>query len=144
MTQRLLIVALIVLGLSGCEPIGPVPGKALSGQVTDPPASWEALGDVEVIQIEAKGPYSVNIWGVAIGPDYYVASSGGLKARWAERLATNPAVRLRIEDQIFELRAVVIDDEPERQRIAGAFKDKYDLDAEEDFPEAVLFRLDRP
>lgn len=139
--RRTLCVILVAALLVACEPMGPLPGRTLSGEVSDPPQDWSGYNDTEVIQLETSGPYSVNIWGVVSGNHYYVASAGGAEARWAQRIERSPDVRLRIEDELFELRAITVTDEDELETVAEAFNDKYDLDAEEDFPEVIVYRL---
>lgn len=136
------VVLTAMLLISACEPVGPLPGRALSGEEAKPPESWQALNDVEVVQLETVGPYSVNIWGVALDDDYYVASADGLKTRWAQQIAKDDKVRLRIGDKIYPLRAVVVG-EAEQDRVAAAYARKYDdMDSAEDFPDVVVFRLE--
>lgn len=127
--------------LSACEPIGPIPGRSLAGDVGSLPHAWEAFNNAEVVQLEVNGPYSVNVWGVGLHDFYYVAAAEGLESRWAQRIAVDPNVRLRIGDTIFELAAQVVDDDKERQRVGDAFSRKYDIEASEDFPEVVIYRL---
>ena len=142
MLNRFFVTLCLGLILAACEPIGPLPGTGLSGQVVATPASWEPTNIVEVIQLETSGPRSVNIWGVGLDTGYYVASSAGEKSTWASRITRDPEVRLRIEDNIYELRAEVVTDAEELARVGAAFQQKYELDAGEDFPEATLYRLD--
>ena len=139
--RRTLCVVMVAALLAACEPMGPLPGRSLSGEVSPPPQDWAPYGDTEVIQLETSGPYSVNIWGVVSGNQYYVASAGGAEARWAQRIERSSDVRLRIEDELFELQAIIVTDEDELKEVAEAFNDKYDLDADEDFPEVVVYRL---
>lgn len=139
---RLAALLLSLTLLAACEPIGPIPGRALSGEVSEPPADWQPLDEADVIQLETSGPYSVNIWGAVAGDHYYVASSAGEESRWAQRIARSPDVRARIDGRLFELRAVVVEDEDELEAVADAFNEKYDLDAEEDFPDVIIYRLE--
>jgi hypothetical protein len=79
---------------------------------------------------------------VGLASGYYVAASEGLKATWASRLAKDPKTRIRINNKLYELRAVIVTDPDELALVARAFQQKYNLDAQEDFPDATLFRLD--
>lgn len=140
--QRL-IPTLLLAALTACGPVVMIPGGRLSGDVTPPPADWSFSDSVETVQIETRpsDPYSVNVWGVAVGPDFYVASGSSGNA-WADYIAADDRVRLRIEDRIYELRAVR-DDTPEgRERFLAAAKAKYDFEPDpEQAADAILFRL---
>ncbi|MCB1646129.1 MAG: nitroreductase family deazaflavin-dependent oxidoreductase, partial [Pseudomonadales bacterium] len=86
---------------------------------------------------------SVNLWGIGMADGFYIASGEGGKSGWAQRVARDPLVRLRIGDKLFELRAELVTDETQRLAVAEAYKDKYDLEAEEDFPDVLLYRLSK-
>ena len=133
---------LSALLLIGCEPVGPVPGTRLDGQDMPPPGNWLPLNTTEVIQLSTFDNYSVNLWGVATDQGYYVASSRGPESKWASRITRNANVRLRIEGNIYPLSAAEVTDTEELEVVRAAFKRKYDLDADEDFPDAVVYRMD--
>jgi hypothetical protein len=66
------IAVLLCLTLTACEPLIMIPGGALSGREHAVPASWDFAADVETFQLETtpEDPYSVNVWGIAVGPDF--------------------------------------------------------------------------
>jgi len=138
-----LLMFLSLFLVAGCDPTGPIPGGELSGQVVAHPGSWNKLNDIEVVQLEVAGSYSVNIWGVGLDQAYYVASAKGEEAKWSSKIAANAAVRLRIEDQLYELKAVQVKDPEESKAVVLAYKEKYELEANEDFPDSILYRLDK-
>jgi hypothetical protein len=138
---RLTLAATLLILVSACEPIGPMPGKSLSGDVSPPPESWTSFNSAEVIQLEVNGPYSVNLWGVGSGDFYYVAASQGTESRWAKRIEVDSGVRLRIGEKVFELDAQIVREDEERDRVGNAFSEKYDIEAREDFPDVVVYRL---
>ena len=140
--MRTLALILSLTLLAACEPMGIMPGRALSGEVVAPPADWGPLDEADVVQLETAGPYSVNIWGVVVENEYYVASARGNDSRWARRIDRSSNVRLRVDGNVYELRAVVVEDEAELQGVAGAFDAKYDTEAESDFPEVIVYRLE--
>jgi len=145
--MRFAIFGLLLLAFAGCEPIGPLSGHALSGTPTAAPADWTGLGAVETVQLQTRpaDPYSVNVWGVAIGPDYYIASGRGENSSWVHHIADDPAVTLRIGDALYSLRAVRIVDAAELARVRAAYAAKYDMEAQDSNPDqAWVFRLDRP
>ena len=142
---RLISTIFMLLVLSACEPMGPMPGTKLSGTLESVPDNWQPLDVTETVQLETRVGdryYSVNIWGIGVGEFYYVASANGIESRWAQRIEKNNQVRLRIDESLFELAAVIVTDQPEREKVAQAFKEKYDVDSSEDFPDVVVYRLE--
>jgi hypothetical protein len=144
MTRILIFLSAFIL--VGCEPMGPIPGGQLSGEVKPIPDNWSAYSGVELLQLETRpdDPYSLNIWGVGLGKDYYIASGGGGESSWVDHIIDNPEVRLRIENTIFQLKAVRVTDEEELGLVLKRYKEKYEMEAQgEDAAQAWLFRLDR-
>jgi hypothetical protein len=137
---------LCVLALAlGCEPVSMLPGGALSGTVAPAPADWSFTDSVKTVQLETRpdDPYSVNIWGVAARGAFYVASGRGESNTWAKHLLADPRVRLRVNEDLYELSAVRTDDPAERDAFLEAAHRKYDFEVEDDQrTEAVLFRLE--
>ncbi len=138
--------AAVVWFAVGCDgPIAMLPGGELSGVVKPVPESWQFSDAVEEVQLETRpsDPYSVNVWGVGIGRRFFIASSGGMRNAWAGHIAVDPRVRLRIGEDIFELRAVRNDDPLDRRRFLAGARNKYDgFEPDEDqAAEAVLFVL---
>ena len=133
----------LVLAL-GCDPISMLPGGALSGTVRPTPADWSFTDSVEIVQLETRpeDPYSVNIWGVAAGGGFYVASGRGESSAWVGHLSEDPRVRLRVNEDLYELRAARSDDPSEREAFAEAAHRKYDFElSEEQEAKGILFRL---
>jgi hypothetical protein len=140
---RYVTLVLSLFSLLACDPLVMIPGGRLSGDVTPVPASWAFTDAVETVQLETRpeDPYSVNIWGVAAGDDFFVAS-GSSENTWARAIAADDRVRLRVDGSIFELRAVRDDTTEGRDRFLAAAKAKYDFEPEGDqAADAVLFRL---
>jgi hypothetical protein len=141
--MRPLILALVLSCLLGCGPLVMIPGGRLSGEENPVPANWSFSDATETVQLETRpeDPYSVNIWGVAVGADFYVAS-GSADNAWAQNIAADDRVRLRVDGVLYALRAER-DDSPEgRDRFLAAAKTKYDFEPEPDeASDAILFRL---
>ena len=134
---------LLLCPLLACGPLVTIPGGTLSGEIAPVPDDWSFSDAVETVQLETRpeDPYSVNVWGVAVGRDFYVAAGESSNA-WARHIANDDRVRLRIEGKIYELRAER-DDTPEtRARFLTAAKAKYDFEPDpEETSDAVLFQL---
>lgn len=141
--MRLLILVSALFALLACDPVSMIPGGALSGEVEAVPASWAFSDATDTVQLETRpdDPYSVNIWGVGVEEDFYVASAKADNA-WARHIGEDDRVRLRIDETIYEMRAEQ-DDSPEtRERFLKAAKAKYDFEPDpEQASDAILFRL---
>lgn len=142
---RTLILFASLLAL-GCGPTGPLPGGKLRGELaSEVPTDWAFADAVKNVQLETRpsAPYSVNVWGAGIGKFFYLASGEGGESAWAQHILADPDVRLRVGDTIYELRAVRVEDDAQRERFLAALKRKYDWEPEPEAPEqAWLFRLE--
>lgn len=143
---RLMLACSAALLLSACaEPFTVFAGGKLEGPDADPPSDWAHLSHIDTVQLETRPvePYSVNIWTVAIGPDVYV-TTGEDGTNWTEHIGENADVRLRIEHDVFPLRAVRILDPAERRRVSEAYVAKYGTDPDDSWvTRGQIFRLDR-
>ena len=119
-----------LLLLLGCAPIGRTPGLRLGGTEAPAPTSFEFMEDHEEIQLEARGavfPRVVNIWGIGTRDTLYVW--GDPWAGWVTRVAERPdEVRVRVGDEVFELRAETVTDDAEKRRVVAAYQAKYGED----------------
>lgn len=131
--------------LAGCgEPLVGIPGGQLNGSEQTPPPRWKTVPDT--IQVEFRpdtDPYSINIWGAAIGPDLYIATKPE-GTKWSAMLETNSKVRARLGTELYALQASPVTDAEERQRVFARYLEKYEMEMEADWIEtAPIFRLDR-
>ena len=144
--MRVLFVLLLTF-LAGCgDPVINLPGGALKGVPTPPPADWSALAGVQTIQVEFRpaDPYSHNIWCAGIDRDLYIATSAK-GTRWTPFIAADPRVKVRVGTALYDLTAVAVTDAAERARVGDVYLHKYDLDADDNWvADALIFRLDRP
>ncbi len=143
--MRACVGILIVVILSGCDPLGPLPGGALTGEAKTPPDDWTALAEIETIQLETNpdDPYSVNLWVVSVESRLYIAAGGG-ETKWSAHFSTDPNVRLRIDPNIYELRATPVDNHKELDEVRQAYVDKYAMKSDSpQFDDSTVFRLDR-
>ena len=100
-------------------PFAVFPGGALEGPVKPAPPSFTFAHDAGTIQLETGGqePYSVNIACAVVGDRLYL-SAGDTKTRWVENMEANPLVRLRINGEVYELRAERVTDDGEMRAFA--------------------------
>jgi hypothetical protein len=144
--RRGLALAALLAALVACEPIGPVPGGALSGEVQSAPVDdWSFSNKDETLQLETRpdDPYSVNVWFVASGPRLWIAAARGVDGGWGEHLTADPRARLRIDGKLYERKAVRVSDQAEIDEVVVLYKTKYDYQRDPNEERAaVLFRLD--
>ena len=138
------VVALI---LAGCEPIGPIPGGELSGElVTSPVADWSQQGEEHEIFVETRpsDPHSVTVWCVAHEGALYIPTRDPGKKRWVRNVMENPDVRLKIAGRIYEQRAVRVTDPAEFEAAGAKLISKYEIESEDidAAREVWLFRID--
>ncbi len=149
---RLAIAALVTLAAAlACGPIGPLSGGRLGGTVhADPPADWAAAAEADTVQLETRpdDPYSVNVWCGVLDGRLYVPTSLILgpddpaEREWVRNVEADPRVRLRIDDDVYELRAVRVEDAGEREAARAMLMQKYEVEADEHSEMAWLYRLE--
>lgn len=133
-------VLLLSLATACSSPFLVTSGGALRGPVvSEPVEDWGVTNSVDTFLLETRpvDPYSVIVNGVGARDDFYVASQGwrrvmggSEKARWLDYIDADPRVRLGVEDRVYELRAVRIQDEEELARVRQLFQTKYGEEAE--------------
>ena len=134
-----------VVSMRVFDPIIGAPGGRLSGsEEARPPADWSAAAAISTAQLETRpdDPYSVNVWGAGLGEYFYVTTRAE-GATWSRFIDTNPDVRLRLGDTIYNLRAVRVDDDVEGERVLVAYASKYESDPESMTANAgLIYRLE--
>jgi len=133
--------------LAGCEPIGPIPGGELSGELVRAPVQdWSLPGEEHEIYVETRpsDPYSVTVWCVAHEGALYIPSRDPGKKRWVQNVMEDPDVRLKIADRIYEQRAVRVIDPAEFEAAGAKLIAKYEIESEDidDATEVWLFRIE--
>lgn len=148
---RSILFALLLVLSSGCGPIGPFSGSALRGDVHEgPPASWEAVGAIETVQLETSpaDPHSINIWCAEMEGGLYIATSlilgadEPLERAWVKNVQADPRVRLRADGVVYLLRARRIEEEPERTEAWKRLIAKYEVEVDDHAKSAWIYRLE--
>ena len=132
------------VALFGCSaPIGPIPGGTLSGELASWPENWAHVEDREnvLLQTNPEDPYSVTIWGLGLGSDFYIAASKRTN-RWAQYLEADPSVVLNVDGKLYEATASRVSGAEEALPVSVAFRAKYDVQGHRDFEnEGSFYRL---
>jgi len=145
-----MILALLVLRITGLPPRARTPGLWLNGNVaTAPVTDWLFTDKVPVIQLQTSTPYflphSVNINCVAYNGKLYLTSvyPGGTLRNWNANVERDPQVRLRIAGQIYERKLVEVTDLAEKTGELQARVTKYhQLKPPADLSTAHVFRVE--
>jgi len=130
--------------LSACSAYIPLGSGALSGTVTPTPENWTSLNEVKIIQVETlpEDPYSVNLWVVGIGSALYI-HSGNKRTKWVEHIQTNPNVRLKNSEKIYELKASQVTSADEYAKFSEVYAAKYGNPPRNDnIAEVYIYRLE--
>jgi hypothetical protein len=142
--MRSLIFVILIISIVGCgEPLLVIPGGQLSGQVQAAPSTWTNVADTIQVEWRSSDPYSINIWGVGIERDLYIATAEE-GTTWSEFIQTDPNARVRLGSSLYELKAIPVTDSDEKDKVEAAYLAKYDLDRKENWVQTgLIFRLDR-
>ena len=100
--------------ISSCSPFFVFPGGRLEGETAAPLDDWVFTRAIKTVQIETrpKDPYSVNIWIIEKGPSLYI-HAGANRAEWVTHLESDPRIRVRIEETVYDMKAVPIREQEE-------------------------------
>jgi len=144
----LALLALLIF-VSGCGPLGPIPGGRLRGEVEPPPPGWDEIASVRTVQLETRpdDPHSVNVWSGVVGGRLYVATSlirgtdVPAERDWVQHVLADPRVRLRTGGRIYELKATRVNDPARADAVREAMIAKYDVDPDAHSAAAWVFEL---
>ena len=141
------ILALVVLSITGLDPNQRRPGLWLKGNVQSFPADWTFADKYRTIMIETHPwyliPHSVNIsfmtsqgnlyLHVDYGPPIYAPGSFPSGKSWTAAVARNPNVRLKLGDQVFDGKAFLITDKAESDAVFEVYRKKRPDDPYNDY-----------
>jgi hypothetical protein len=143
-----LVLALLVLRITGLDPKGLRPGLWLKGNlVTTPVADW-SFADKKTIQLQTRTwyllPHSINMEPVTYNGHLYLGSvhyRPGFKYRWNDDLLRDPHVRLKIGNQVFDRTVTLVTDPAEK---ASVMAKKYSANPKLLSPnlQSTFFRVD--
>ena len=133
--NRLVLVCIVAFAV-GCEPREGTPGVWLSGElVTTSVADWSFTDEFPKVYVETRTwyfiPHSVTVWCATHNGRLYLFSiySQGVEfpqARfWNRNVVRDPRVRLKVGNQLFERRVVLVIDPTEKEAVLQAFAQKY-------------------
>jgi hypothetical protein len=120
-------------GILACiDPKDQRPGLRLRGEVaSELPSDWLFSNEYKEIAIEVSTPYlvphSVTIWCAAADEQLYLGARNPETKRWPGWVEQDPNARLRIGEQVYEVKLSVIDDPKQISRVRRAYAAKYEL-----------------
>lgn len=120
----------IALGLglivTGCGPIGWMPGFRIGGSSASAPLEWKPVDVAHRCRIQTAGgalPRTHHIWAVTDAGKLYII--GQASNRWVERALIDPAVLFRSHDRTYEVRLVEVTDPLEHDAAEAVYATKY-------------------
>ncbi len=129
--SAILLIAVAAFALGCIPPDDRRPGLWLSGESADFPSDWSFTDAHREIAIEVATPYllahSVTIWCVAVDGVLYVAARDPDEKNWPGWVATEPDVRLGIDDKVYEATLAPLDDEATIAALRAAYAEKYEF-----------------
>ncbi len=150
-----LVLALAVLSITGLDPKQRLPGLWLKGDVaTTLPSDWTFANRYPTLFVETHPwyliPHSVTIFFVTHNGNLYLHADyprgqkfpGGKS--WIASIARNPNVRVKIGNQVFDGRVVMVTDRTEYDALFETFRAKYPKSPYSDYrrrPEVDFLRL---
>ena len=146
--EGLLLCLLAGFVLSGCGPLGPLPGGALRGESTPLSAVQAAFGEgIDRAQLETRPtrPHSVNTWFLIRAGTIYFPTSMILgptdpsKRSWVQHVADDPRIRLRIGRRLFEGRAEKMPPGAEQSAVRAALEARYGIEPQDRDPERAVW-----
>jgi hypothetical protein len=124
LTNVLVVLVVLLLGVALAAPIGPMPGIRLGGTPATPPAQWSSVDlPEEVLLATSAGvlPHVVIIWVVESDNRLYVI--GDPASTWVDGATRSPDVQLRVGDDVYDMRATRVP--AGRQDLFQKYVDRY-------------------
>ncbi len=123
--------ALTLIATACFSPSDQRPGLRLAGESATIPTDWSFTNDHKLIAVEVQTPYllshSVTIWCAELDGMLYVGARNPESKSWPGWVDADSDVRLKIGEQLYEVRLIPLD-EPERlDRLRQAYTVKYEL-----------------
>jgi F420H(2)-dependent quinone reductase len=129
------ILALVILSITGLDPNQRRAGLWLKGDVTSFPADWTFADKHPTLLVETHPwyliPHSVTIFFVTdnghlyLHADYPAGQTFPSGKSWTASIARNPKVRVKIGKQVFDGKAALVTDPAEFNALFEAFRKKY-------------------
>jgi hypothetical protein len=134
------------------DPIGPISGKRLSGEVVLGPVSdWAFTDEHDLIAVEVRpeDPHSVTTVCFRHEGVFYIPAQNGAEKTWTAYATEDPRVRLKIGDRIYLATATRVDQPGDVQALLDSAREKYpqlpdsgDSESAERLEGIWLFRVD--
>jgi hypothetical protein len=146
------VVALVTVRIVGLDPKERRPGLWLTGRVvTEPVTDWSFTDKYPTISVQTRAwywlPHSVTATITAHNGQLYLTSTyrPGMKfpddRRWNRNILSDPHVRLKIGDQLFDRTAVLVTDAAEKDAVLETKAKKYPRQRVADKTLVYVFRV---
>ena len=140
----LIVVSLSVLYLNRSDPYAIIPGKRLQGEeVAGPIDDWSFTLQYRGVtnEVRPSDPYSVNTSSLLVDGVLYIPCGHGEESRWGQFLLQDPNMRLGVGTKIYPVRATLVEEPAQLNKIRRAYGEKYSRTPEET-AEFWFFQID--
>jgi hypothetical protein len=134
------------------DPIGPISGKRLSGEVVPGPVTDWAFSDEHgliAVEVRPEDPHSVTTVCFRHDGAFYIPAQNGAEKTWTAYAIADPRVRLKIGDRIYLATATRVDQPADVEALIASARKKYpqlpdggDAESAERRDGIWLFRID--
>jgi hypothetical protein len=147
LTLAVALVGAAVLARSTSGPLGPFPGGPFQATPSKSPFNAEFKLESEEIQMQvpAQSPYTITTHAFVIDGSLYVGADFTFPfKRWVYIVQANPQVSIRIGDEVFDRRAIRIQDPGEARRLLEQVSRQRGVAPDDWLTDVWFFRMDPP
>jgi len=143
-----LVVLVVVAYPFRRDPIGPVAGRALTGErIATSPDDWSFTDQHNTVSVEVRpdDPHSVTTVCFVHEGTLHIPAMNGSTKEWPQMVLADPRVHIKIDDRIYPGLAHRVLDEAQLEPMRESISKKYDQfgDPSEPIPPDVwIFRID--
>lgn len=124
------------------DPIGPLAGKAVTGErVAKTPDDWSFTDEHMLFAVEVRpdDPHSVTTIGFVHDGAMHIPAMNGSEKDWPAMVLTDPRVQVKVGDKVYPGVATRVTDEAERDALIASAAKKYAQLAEREEPPADVW-----
>lgn len=144
-----LAVVAALLYATRSDPIGPISGRALSGEVeAEPVRDWSFSDEHPLIAVETRpaAPHSVTTICFTHEGSLYVPARNAAAKSWPHYATSDPRVRVKIGGRVYPARATRVQDPELQPALIEAAAAKYDFEIPAEggggFDDVWVFRVE--
>lgn len=144
-SQAILVIAILlaVAYTFRRDPIGPLAGKALTGErMTQTPDDWGFSGERQLaVEVRPEDPHSVTTTGFMLDGALHIPAMNGSEKDWPSIAVADPRVHVKIGERVYPGLATRVTEEKQFEAILASAAKKYPR-FEDRPPDLWIFRIE--